>query len=199
MEYLNRKQIIYRTTPQNKPTKIFDWGYYYEHGTNDCYDLFRSRAKITTYKSLKWHLLVLWYLNPTLELKDFKELAQVLCHKPNEFVTFNISQLTIDKIVNDVYMMDLEYPPKNRLRKIIFDPLCGLTADEKLKIVGQLIGRTKKVTQYDIYDTMLLLHDREEKITIAEIAKLCKCTPRTIYRNMGESLRKEKAILNSNL
>ena len=99
MDYFNRKQIIYRSIPQKTPTKIFDWGYYYEDGTNDCYELFRSRAKITTYKSLKWHLLVLWYLNPTLELKEIKEMANVLCHKPNDFVTFNISQEMIDKIV----------------------------------------------------------------------------------------------------
>ena len=199
MDYLNRKQIIYRTIPQDKPTKIFDWGYYYEDGTNDCYDLFRSRAKITTYKSLKWHLLVLWYLNPTLELKDFKELANMLCYKENEFVTFNISQQMIDKIVQDVYMMDLEYPPKNRLRKIIFDPMCGLDTDEKLKIVGSLVGRSRKVNKYDIYDMMLLLNDQNKKITIAKIAKLCDCTPRTIYRNMGDTLRKEKELLNSEL
>ena len=199
MDYLNRRQIIYRTIPQDKPTKIFDWGYYYEDGTNDCYDLFRSRAKITTYKSLKWHLLVLWYLNPTLELKDFKELAHMLCHKANEFVTFNISQEMIDKIVQDVYMMDLEYPPKNRLRKIIFDPMCGLDTDEKLKIVGQLVGRSRKVNKYDIYDMMLLINERNEKITIAKIAKMLNVSNRTIHRRMCNELKQEKQILNEQL
>ena len=132
-------------------------------------------------------------------LKDFKELANMLCYKENEFVTFNISQQMIDKIVQDVYMMDLEYPPKNRLRKIIFDPMCGLDTDEKLKIVGSLVGRSRKVNKYDIYDMMLLLNDQNKKITIAKIAKLCDCTPRTIYRNMGDTLRKEKELLNSEL
>ena len=32
---------------------------YYEDGTHECYELFRSSAKITTYKIFKWHLLVL--------------------------------------------------------------------------------------------------------------------------------------------
>ena len=79
LDYLNHKQIIYRTTPKDKPTKKDDWGLYYEDGTYDCYDLFRSKAKITTYKSLKWHLLVLWYLNPQLDPDDFQQLAEVIC------------------------------------------------------------------------------------------------------------------------
>ena len=81
LDYLNHRHIIYRTTPKDKPTKQYDWGLYYEDGTYDCYDLFRSKAKITTYKSLKWHLLVLWYLNPKLEPDDFQQLAEVICYK----------------------------------------------------------------------------------------------------------------------
>ena len=77
--------------------------------------------------------------------------------------------------------------------------MCGLSTDEKLKIVGSLVGRSRKVNKYDIYDMMLLINERQEKITIAKIAKLCDCTPRTIYRNMGEDLRKEKELLNSEL
>ena len=64
LDYLNQRRIIYRRYPlDDKPTEVYDWGWYYEHGTHQCYELFRSKAKITTYKSLKWHLLVLWYLN----------------------------------------------------------------------------------------------------------------------------------------
>jgi len=199
MDYFNHRQIIYRTIPRDKPTKVYEWGYYYENGTYDCYDLFRSRAKITTYKSLKWHLLVLWYLNPELELKAFKEMAEVLCYKPNEFITFTVPPPMFEKVVTAVYLEELDNPPKNRIRKIIFDPTCGLNVDEKLKIVGQLVGRSRKVNQWDIYDMMLLINDRNEKITITRIAKLCKCTPRTIYRNMGDELRKEKENLNSKL
>ncbi len=92
LDYLNHKQIIYRTIPRDKPTKRYDWGLYYEDGTYDCYDLFRSKAKITTYKSLKWHLLVLWYLNPQLTPDDFQQLAEVICYRQNGFITFNVSQ-----------------------------------------------------------------------------------------------------------
>ena len=46
---------------------------------------------------------------------------------------------------------------------------------------------------------MLDLNDNKEKITIAKLAKLLKCTTRTIYRNMGNQLKQEKEILNKEL
>ena len=58
--YLIKRKVIYRRDPiSDVPTKSFDWGVYYEEGTHECYNLFASKAKINTYKSLKWHLYTL--------------------------------------------------------------------------------------------------------------------------------------------
>ena len=38
-----------------------------------------------------------------------------------------------------------------------------------------------------------------KKITIAKIAKLLDCSSRTIHRNMGEELKREKELLNKQL
>ena len=93
LDYFNRRQIIYRRDPVNdKPTETHSWGYYYESGTYECYTLFNSRAKINTYKSLRWHLYVLWYLNPKVDPDEFLGMCKYLCHKPNGFVTFTISE-----------------------------------------------------------------------------------------------------------
>jgi hypothetical protein len=194
--YLNDKRIIYRTIPTDEPSKVYEWGLYYEHGTYQCYDLFRSKAKINTYKSLKWHLLVLWYLNPNLNKNEFTQLAHVVTHKKNGFTTFDIHDKVLNKILNDVYLSDLEEPPKNRLRKIIFDPMCGLDSKEKLSIVGRLIGRKSMVNEEAIYQCMLDLHDIGKKITIGRIAGLLECSSRTIHRNMSTLLKKEKDLLN---
>ena len=42
---------------------------------------------------------------------------------------------------------------------------------------------------------MLQVHE-QEVITIAKLAKVLGCSPRTIHRNMGEELRIEKQELN---
>ena len=101
-------------------------------------------------------------------------------------------------MVYDVLMSDLERPPKNKSRKIIFKDNTGLTTSEKLSIVGKLIGRSK-VNESEIYETMLLLHDSKEKITINKLANILDCSTRTIYRNITNELKKEYKLLNKQL
>lgn len=200
MGYLNNNKIIYRRYPiKDRPSEVYSWGYFYENGTHECYELFRSKAKITTYKSLKWHLLVLWYLNPSITQDKFVELARYIVKEKNGFVAFKISDQTLNQIVHDVSMSDLEEAPNNKARKIIFKDATGLTTSEKLSIVGKLIGRTKKATPEDIYDTMLYLNDLSQKITITKIAKSLNVSTRTVYRNMTNELKKEKELLNNEI
>ena len=197
MKYLHDKRIIYRRYSSDKPTAVYDWGWYYADGTYGYYSLFNTKAKINTYKSLKWHLLVLWYLNPDMDKTQFSELASVITHKSNGFTTFNLSANMLKEIINEVFIQDLDQPPKNKLRKIVFKDGCGLTVKEKLTIVGQIIGRGKAITQEDIYEAMIwVYHEIPGVITISKIAKVLGCTPRTIHRNMGEELRQEKQLLN---
>ena len=96
-------------------------------------------------------------------------------------------------------MCDLEEPPKNRLRKVIFKQTSPLSKEEKLRIVGQLIGRSKKFKSGDIYDVMLMLNHGGWKITIARLARGLDCSTRTVHRNMGEELKREKELLNQQL
>jgi len=199
VNYLNQRYIIYRTLPIEPPTVEYEWGRYYENGTYECYELFRSKAKINTYKSLKWHLLVLWYLNVDMDHEKFEHLAQVITEPKNGFTTFTITNEALNKIIHDVSMCDLETPPTNRLRKVIFYVDCYLTVEEKLKIVGALVGRTKRIHEDDIYDSMLYINDKHEKITIAKLAKHLKCSDRTIYRTLNDELKKEKQLLNNTL
>ena len=200
LKYLNDNRIVYRRDPiSDKPTQENECYMFYEDGTYECYELFRSKAKITTFKSLKWHLLVLWYLNPQLDQDKFAALAFYIAHKPNGFISFNISDDLLTKIVYEVSMLDLEEPPKNKLRKVIFKYGNRLSKEEKLRIVGELIGRTKKFHGGDIYDIMLMLNHGGWKITIARLAKGLDCSTRTVHRNMSEELKREKELLNQQL
>ena len=196
IDYLNRNRIIYNRDPINdKPTKVYHWGKYYKEGTFECYELFKSKAKISSFKSLKWHLLVLRYLNSELEDHKFKELAYFITDKKYNFITFNIKEKylldMLDKLDND-----LDKPPVNRKRKVIFKQITGLNTEEKLKIVGQLVGRSKSIYEDDIYQCMLDINELGKKITMNKIADSLKCSTRTVYRTMGNQLKQEKDQLN---
>ena len=200
MKWLNDRLIIYRRDPiTDKPTESTDQYDYYAEGTYQCYSLFRSKAKITTYKSLKWHMLVLYYLNiDNIINSDFITIARFIANKENGFVTFFIKNKLLEDMIGQVLMEGGE-PPRNRIRKVIFKDYTGLSLSEKLSIVGRLIGRSKRICEEDIYQCMIDLNDSKQKITIAKLAKLLKCTTRTIYRNMGNQLKQEKEILNKEL
>ena len=200
LKYLNDKRIVYRRDPiTDKPTRDTDQYMYFEDGTYECYTLFASKAKITTYKSLKWHLLTLWYLNPDLDQDEFMKVAEIISIKEHGFTSFTIHVDLLRKMVYEVSMLDLDEPPKNKLRKVIFKYGCGLTKEEKLSVVGELIGRTKRIHEDDIYQCMLDLNDLGKKITITQLALYLECSTRTIHRNMGEQLKREKELLNQQL
>ena len=196
-KYLDDKRIVYRRDPiTDKPTVQATYWDHYQDGTYECYTLFASKAKITTYKSLKWHLLVLWYLNSQLDQDQFMEIAEVIANKEQGFTTFTIHPELLRKMVYDISMLDLEEPPKNRLRKVVFKMISPLTTEDKLRIVGELVGRSKRVSEDDIYQCMLELHELGKKINITQLALWLECSTRTIHRNMSEELKREKELLN---
>jgi len=196
MKYLNDNRIIYRKYSEDQPTQEYKWGWYYADGTHGYYSLFNSPAKITTIRSLKWHLLTLWWLNPSMDKAKFDELAKIITHKPNGFTTFNVSNSRLKNIINSIYMQDLERPPKNKLRKVVFKDNTGLDKSQKLSIVGKLIGRQIKVDEQTIYQCMIDLNDDGKRITIGRLAELLDCSSRTIHRNMSQDLKNEKDLLN---
>ena len=200
LEYLHRNRIIYRRHPiLDKPNQVFSWGEFYQDGTHECYELFRSKAKITTYRSLKWHLLVLYYLNVKMNVYKFKKLAEFISDKNNGFITFNMPPDLLYTVVIEVVGYNREHAPKNRLRKVIFKDGCGLSIVEKLRIVGSLIGRTSNVSKHVLYDTMLEINHNDELITIVKLAKIFNCSTRTIHRNICKELKQEKQKLNESI
>jgi len=195
LKWLNDRRIVYRRDPTTDVPTIETKQYkYYEDGTYQCYHLFNSKAKITTYKSLKWHMLVLKYLNEDLLDLEFASICHMIADKQNGFVTFFIKERLLHEMIKDVIAQGGD-PPVNKLRKVVFKPYSGLDLSGKLKIVGQLIGRSS-IDKYDIYDAMVEI---EGKITISKIAKLLGCSARTIHRHMCNELKQEKQRLNEEI
>lgn len=200
LDYLNKLRIVYKRDPINDiPTIENQYYMFYENGTYECYRLFNSKAKINTFRSLKWHLLVILYLNPELLIEEFTKIAIHISSKSNGFTTFVIEESKLNKIIEDIYNIDLDIAPRNKIRKIIFKDNCGLDKIEKLRIVGQVLGKNKSAPEEDIYEAMLLINEADKKITVNEIAKYLKVSSRTIFRNMSNKLKEEKDKLNNEI
>ena len=200
MKWLNDRRIVYRQFPINDIPDIETNKYmFFKNGTYEHYSLFNTKAKITTYKSLKWHFLVLYYLNqdePSGLLPSY--VYEFIANKDNGFVTFFISKKVLNDMIDDVFETGGE-PPKNKIRKVIFKDYSMLTVSEKLTIVGKLIGRTSRVDVESIYQCMLDLNELGNKICINKIAKLLDVSKRTIYRHISDELKLEIKILNEEI
>ena len=199
IEWLNNKHIYYRQDPINdKPTFSTDTYDYYENGTHEYYNLFNTQSKITTYKSLKWHMLVLHYLNhERFAFDSIINLYKFIANKENGFVTFFIKSIVLDNMIEDVINQGGD-APKNKARKIIFKDYNGLSFNQKMKVVGQLSGR-QKLDKESIYQTMLDLNEFGKPITNGRLAGLLDCSIRTIQRHMCADLKREKEILNEEI
>ena len=199
IEWLNNKHVYYRQDPINdKPTFSTDTYDYYENGTHEYYNLFNTQSKITTYKSLKWHMLVLHYLNhERFAFDSIINLYKFIANKENGFVTFFIKSIVLDNMIEDVINQGGD-APKNKARKIIFKDYNGLSFNEKMKIVGQLSGR-QKLDKENIYNTMLCINEFGKPITNNRLASLLHCSVRTIQRHMCAELKREKEILNEEI
>ncbi len=200
IKWLNDRRILYRSFPTtDKPTSETKQYMFFEEGTYECYTLFNTRAKITTYKSLKWHFLVLYYLNmDNIINSDFVTLARFIADKENGFVTFFIKNKLLEDMIGDVLQQGGD-PPSNKIRKVIFKDNSGLNLSEKLSIVGQLIGRRSRVWPEDIYQCMCDMNEFGKKITWGRVAGLLNCSVRTVYRNLDDQLKREKQILNEEI
>jgi hypothetical protein len=98
-------------------------------------------------------------------------------------------------MISNVFVIGGE-PPVNKKRKIIFKDYSGLTASEKMSIVGKLIGRSSKVDEESIYQCMLDINDFGDRITWNKVASLLNCSTRTVQRNISKQLKEEKELLN---
>ena len=197
LKWLNNRRVIYRCNPVTDiPDVETDLYMFYRQGTYQCYTLFASKAKITTYKSLKWHFLVLYYLNDSLSPSSITYIFRFIADKNNGFVTFFISNKALEDMIQDVLKTGGD-PPKNKLRKVIFKPAAWpLSLSEKLSIVGKLIGRSSRIDSEAIYQCMLDINEYGKKITWGRVAGLLDCSTRTIYRNLCKDLKREKQLLN---
>jgi hypothetical protein len=198
LEYLNDNRIIYKRSPVNdEPTYSTEHFDYYEDGTHENYHLFNSKSKITSYKSLTWHSLVLCYLNK-YNINTHARIVRFICDKSNGFITFKIGESSIENIIESTFYGGA-YAPRNKARKIIFKDFCKLDFKQKMQTVGKLIGRQSVVDNEIIYQTMLDLNELGKKITWGKIAELLNCSERTIIRNINKQLKNEKTILNEEI
>lgn len=191
-------KIILHKIPESEEYIEYEWGRVYNNKVAGYIDLFRYDYKIISKTQLAWHIYAIMYMNPDLEEEKLNQVITYLLNPQMGFILENVSKnITHSELKEDLKSYYLDDEPRSKPRKIIFYSNCRLSVSEKLSLVGKHAGKGKRITEEVIYEAMVMIHyDYNELITVSKLAKMLKCTTRTIFRNMSEQLNEEKNILN---
>lgn len=196
IKWLWDRRIATRQNPvTDKPSEIYNWGWFYENGTHECYELFINSNLIISYKSYLWHIAVLKHINQ-LSYDDFREVCLFIADINNGFVKINMDNKKVEDIIDKVHNENPDRCPPNKVRKVIFKIGCGLERHEKRSIVGQLIGRSNRLSSDDIHQSMKYIHQSNCRVTVASLSRAIECSRPTLYKVMNDEMREEMKRLN---
>lgn len=209
LRYIYRHKIVYEEYPWSDVPDLETPDYmFFKNGTRQYVRAFNPGAKIYNTKNFMSVMGIIKYLNPNIEYDIFYRCGRIIADKRNNFAIFTMNKDKVDKICKQIYDTSDDWRPEIKMRKLIFKSGTNLTLKEKQSIIGSLCGglggkvsgqNARKVDSSDIYEAMLELNDRGEKITNAKLVDMLSVTKRTIQRNKTEELKNEILILNSNL
>ena len=203
--WLHKNRIAYRCYPySDNPTYEKEWGWFYEDGTDERFTLFNRDFKINSYKSLYWHLSVIWWINSSVVNKynpityeEFLAASLFICDKSNGFIAIDISSYYVEKCCISIAKANKK--PKNKSVKFVFKEGTGLTFSDKMKIVGKYSKRQKTYTKDELKKIMKKINDSGATITNKLLSLKMNCSTKTIQRLMDKELKETKEKMNEEL
>ena len=162
------------------------------------YHLYRTKRKINSFAELEYVAEKFIHLNPDFDLQTMKELFYKLSERESGHVIRTYTQRRVEAMIDIVYERK-KVPYTGKLRKIIFNPSKMLSKEQKMRIVGQVIGSKPNVEQEDIFYVMDELYLNKEIITIQKIADMCDSSRYMIKKSLNNRILKEMDRLNGKL
>lgn len=195
LDWLHRHRIAYKSYPINdKPTRSYYWGWYYEEGTTERFVLFGGKFKIKSIKSFYWHVSVIWWLNSgdrnkheQMGLKELIDVSKVISNPTNGFTLISIGENKAVDIAKSVYKKNQK--PHNKSRKVVFKDGINLSFKEKMQIIGALSGNSKSKGN-DLISAAKKILDNGEKVTNKSLSLVMNCSTKTIQRALTPELKK---------
>lgn len=202
LDWLHRNRVAYKCYPYtDTPSETHHWGWYYENGTTERYKLFYSDNKISSYRSLYWHLSVIYWVNSSAVRKlepikkySFLSVCLFLSSKENGFVSFDIKEESVEKIYKTI--IKLNQKPTNKSVKFVFRDGAGLSFKDKMSIIGSY-SNSSKISDEAIIEAIKKNKESGDRVTNKSLSLIIGCSERTIQRHMTDDLKKLKKTMNN--
>jgi hypothetical protein len=168
------------------------------------YSLYRTKRKINSFYELEHIAEKFRYLNPDFDEGLMVDLFVKLSDRESGHIIRTYDQDRVTRMVYSV-LKKKKTPYMRNKRKIVFNPVKYISKEDKLEIVGSLIGRKPLIEEQDLKFIISDLYENRERITLSKIAELTdtsryivkKSIPNKMWReivNLNEKIKEEKNI-----
>lgn len=158
------------------------------------YDIRECYARIATFDQLEYYAEVFFYLNPDIDVNLLTGIFQWIGNRENGKTVRTYGKQRISQMIEGVYQKAAT-PWCRRMRRVIFNPDKYITAEEKMSITAQIVGRGVFYTESDLIQTIQYMNKSRMIATQESIANLMGCSARTVQRLMNKD---HKQILRLN-
>jgi hypothetical protein len=154
------------------------------------YSLYRTKRKINSFSELEYTAEKFVHLNPDFDLDLMKSLFVSLSDRDNGHIVRTYGKDRVEAMIESVYMKKkVPYAPK--LRKIIFNQNKMLSKEEKMQIVGSIIGSKPSISEEDLSLVVDDLYLSKEPVSIAKLAELCDTSRYMIKKSITPDVMKQ--------
>lgn len=154
------------------------------------YSLKNIDFKVTSFNQLEHYCSILFFLNPDIEIDRLIGIFQYIGSRDSGKCIRTYGKARIQMMCEEVYEKR-KTPYCRRMRRVVFNPSCVMSTQEKMSLTAELIGRSNKFTSMDAIRAINDLSYRNEVATNKTIAQAMGCSQKTVSRIMKDEQIKE--------
>lgn len=153
------------------------------------YDIRECYARIASFDQLEYYAEVFLYLNPDIEKSLLLGLFQWLANRENGKTVRTYGKSRVSDMIDKVYS-ERGTPWCRRMRRVIFNPDKIMSAEEKMSVTAQVVGRGISYTREDLLAAVEDMARCRMVATQESISKHMQCSTKTVQRLLDSPLKR---------
>jgi len=150
------------------------------------YDIRECYARIASFDQLEYYAEVFLYLNPDVDKNLLAGIFQWVANRENGKTVRTYGKARVNDMIGKVYH-ERSTPWCRRMRRVIFNPDKIISAEDKMSVTAQIVGRGISYTETDLIQTIQFMSRNRMITTQDTVSKEMGCSVRTVQRLMNQS------------
>lgn len=150
------------------------------------YDIRECYARIASFDQLEYYAEVFLYLNPDVDRSLLAGIFQWVANRENGKTVRTYGKARVSEMIDKVYH-ERSTPWCRRMRRVIFNPNKIISAEEKMSVTAQIVGRGISYTETDLIQTIQFMSRNRMITTQDTVSNEMGCSVRTVQRLMNQS------------